>query len=206
MISGTTGTEKRTEKQRRFLRLLSPVRQRLSAYARAMTRDRDEAEDLAAETILVAFESLEKLRNDDAFTGWLFTIATRLHNRTRRRRKFFGAFDRDRAEGIQDRGTAPDVSAEIRMLYEALEMLPENQREAVVLFEIADLTLEEIREIQGGSLSGVKSRVARGREKLAQILGVSRNGRAEERQSPDSEHGTRVDAARFVPLYPGTER
>ena len=43
---------------------------------------------------------------------------------------------------------------------------------ALTLFEISGLSLEEIREIQGGSLPGVKSRVQRGRKKLAEIMGV----------------------------------
>jgi len=41
----------------------------------------------------------------------------------------------------------------------------------VILFEISGLSLQEIVEIQGGSLSGVKSRIVRGRERLAVLLG-----------------------------------
>jgi hypothetical protein len=46
-------------------------------------------------------------------------------------------------------------------------------RETVVLFEVSDFTLEEIHKVQGGSLSGVKLRLKRGRELLAKTLGVS---------------------------------
>ena len=45
-------------------------------------------------------------------------------------------------------------------------------RETVVLFDVSDLSLEEIRRIQGGTLSGVKMRLKRGRERLARVLGV----------------------------------
>ncbi len=48
--------------------------------------------------------------------------------------------------------------------------LPEKQREALALFEISGLSIEEVREIQGGSLSAVKMRLVRGREQLALLL------------------------------------
>jgi RNA polymerase sigma-70 factor (ECF subfamily) len=56
------------------------------------------------------------------------------------------------------------------VLDRALARLPEKQREAVILFEISGFSLAEIREIQGGSLSGVKSRIVRGRDNLANLL------------------------------------
>lgn len=159
-----------TERQQRFLRLLEPVRPRLSRFAWAMTRNRDEAEDLAAEAIAAAWEGLDHLRDDAAFPGWLLRITVRLHRRGRRRQKFWGLFSQEQAEQLRDQNTPPDVAAEIRILYEALAQLPERQRESVVLFEIADLSLEEIQEIQGGTLSGVKSRVTRGRERLTELM------------------------------------
>ena len=62
---------------------------------------------------------------------------------------------------------------EVVLLYRALDELSASQREAVVLFEISGLSLEEVREIQGGSLSGVKSRISRGRQRLAELLGAT---------------------------------
>lgn len=135
-----------------------------------MTRDRDEADDLAAEAIAAAWEGFDHLRDDAAFPGWLLRITVRLYRRGRRRQKFWGLFSQEQAEQLHDKSTAPDVAAEIRILYEALSQLPNRQREAVVLFEIADLSLEEIQEIQGGTLSGVKSRVTRGRERLTELM------------------------------------
>ena len=135
-----------------------------------MTRNRDEADDLAAEAIAAAWEGFDRLRDETAFPGWLLRITDRLHRRSRRRQKFWGAFSQEQAEQLRDHNTAPDVATEIRILYEALAQLPGRQREAVVLFEIADLSLEEIQEVQGGTLSGVKSRVTRGRERLTELM------------------------------------
>jgi RNA polymerase sigma-70 factor (ECF subfamily) len=56
------------------------------------------------------------------------------------------------------------------VLYSALNKLKEKYREAIVLFEISGFTLDEIRDVQGGTLSGVKSRLKRGREMLEKIM------------------------------------
>lgn len=156
--------------QEHFLQLLEPVEKSLSNFCRAMTRNPDTARDLMSETILIAFEKFDTVKDQVAFKSFLFTIARRLHRRARWRKRFFGEFNDNDAQEIHDSNSSPEVSTDAAMLYEALEELPFKTREAVILFEISDVSLEHIRNIQGGTLSGVKSRVARGREQLAKIL------------------------------------
>jgi RNA polymerase sigma-70 factor (ECF subfamily) len=161
------------EEQQRFLMLLEPARPGLARYCRAITTDREMARDLASETILIAYEHFASMTgNEKSFSSYLFTTATRLHKRWRWRGKRKVAYDATRAAEIIDPNPAPDSGADIELLYAALRRLPTVQREAVVMFEISGLTLEEIRHIQGGSLSEVKSRITRGREKLAKLLGA----------------------------------
>ncbi len=156
----------------RFLRLLDPVYDGLCRFARAMTHDREEARDLVADTLLVAWEGFDRLRDDVAFPSWLFTIARRSMHRGRRRMERFTRFDRELAEQIPDPGATHDTSSDVERLYQALGRLPEGQREALVLFEISGFSIEEIRLLQGGTLSGVKARLRRGRARLARLLGV----------------------------------
>jgi RNA polymerase sigma-70 factor (ECF subfamily) len=158
------------EKQRRFMALLLPLRDRLARFARSMARSPEDAEDLVADTMLAAFEGFDRLKTPEAFLGYLFTIASRLHRQRSWRRKIFDEYDQERAAMIHHRGTSPETAADILFLRNALNHLPERQRETLVLFEISGLSLEEIREVQGGSLSGVKSRLTRGRERLAELL------------------------------------
>jgi RNA polymerase sigma-70 factor (ECF subfamily) len=116
----------------------------------------------------------------EAFTSYAFTTARRLYYRRAKRKKWWGVLGKD-AEEIADHGTpSPEITLDTEALDRALLQLPEKQREAVILFEISGLSLQEIVEIQGGSLSGVKSRIVRGREQLAVLLG--------ERDS-DQSHG-----------------
>lgn len=160
------------DKRERFMRLYAPLRPRLARFASAMTNDREEARDLVAETTLVAYEQFSTLRNHQAFLSWLFTIASRLYRKKGVRAGRFGCYSEEQARQIPDSGTSPEVSADVALLYEALAQLPDEQREAVILFEIADLPLKEISAIQRTSLSGVKSRVTRGRRRLAELLGA----------------------------------
>ena len=136
------------EEQQRFLILLEPIRPGLARYCRAISTDRETARDLVSETILIAYEHFASMNGDEkSFSSYLFTTATRLHKRWRWRGKRKVAYDAVRAAEIIDSNPAPDSGADIELLYEALRRLPEAQLEAVVMFEISGLTLEEIRRI-----------------------------------------------------------
>ena len=60
--------------------------------------------------------------------------------------------------------------AEVFMLHKALALLPDDQRESIILFEISGFSIKEIVEVQGVSESAVKQRLKRGRAKLIEIL------------------------------------
>lgn len=160
-------------RQQEFMLLLNPVYDNLYRFVRALVRSREEAFDLLHDTLLVAYEKFDTLKDKQAFTSWLFSIASRKHKRAVWRRRLFFHGDSTEAEHtLRAHDTSPDVQADVQMLYNALAKLPDKTREALVLFEISGFSLEEIQQLQGGSLSGVKSRLVRGREKLAKILGA----------------------------------
>ncbi len=161
-----TESEKKTE----FLKLYNEVHPNLLRFARAMTNSRDEGRDLASETILIAYERFDKVKSRQAFLSYLFSIATRIHKRRRWRLRFFGEYDEIKAGQLVAQISSPDIGPDVEILYQALDKLPVKMKETVILFEISGLNLEEIREIQGGSLSGVKSRLVRGRAMLKEIL------------------------------------
>jgi len=163
---------KRSTKEE-FLQLLEPVYPRLSRYSLAITRNQDEAKDLTSDTILAALEQFESMQDKEHFAGFLFKVASRLHKRKRYRERFRIAYSQVVAEALEDSAPKPDKAAEIAIVMTALDKLPPKMRETIVLFDIADLSLEEIHTIQGGTLSGVKSRLKRGRELVKKILGIN---------------------------------
>ncbi|MDQ1265164.1 MAG: hypothetical protein QG635_314, partial [Bacteroidota bacterium] len=157
-------------KQEEFLRLFEPHRKQLSNFARALTRSRTDAQDLVGDTILQAYESFEKIRKKESFKSYLFSIAIRTHKRKLWRKRFFGDYNEEAAEEISSYDTSPEKLTDVRILYETMERLPDKQRQAIALFEISGFSLEEIKEVQGGTLSGVKARLRRGREKLSRLI------------------------------------
>jgi RNA polymerase sigma-70 factor, ECF subfamily len=159
-------------RQRTFLELLEPAYDRLSRYALAVTHDEMDGEDLVAATVLAAYEQFDSITDEAPFLHFLVKIASRLHKRKRYRERNRVAYDETLATIQLDSGTSPETAAEIRLAMDALQTLPEKMRETVVLFYISDFSLEEIRRIQSGTLSGVKSRLKRGREQLSKALGV----------------------------------
>jgi RNA polymerase sigma-70 factor (ECF subfamily) len=156
----------------RFLALLEPVYPRLLRYALAMTHDRENARDLVSEAVLIALERYDLNRDDSGFPGFLYRIVARTYKRWHRRDQRFAIVERSALESILDLNAMPDVAAEIAVVMTAIDRLPAKMKETILLFDIADLSLEEIRAIQGGTLSGVKSRLRRGREMLKKMLGV----------------------------------
>lgn len=175
-IKGTHNGSSRQRKER-FLELLEPVHDNLARFARSMTGGEEDARDLVGETVLRALENFDELRDEQAFLAWLFTIAARLQRRRARRAQLFGPYEEREIVRRPAPGSSPETAHDISALYSALDRLGAKERETIVLFEIAGLSLEEVREVQGGSLSGVKSRLVRGRRKLARLLGEDRESR-----------------------------
>jgi RNA polymerase sigma-70 factor, ECF subfamily len=172
------------EKNERFMQLLKPCHDRLARFVRAMVNSPEDAEDIVSDTILLAYEKFDTIREPQAFLSWLFTVASRLHKRRRWRASIFEPFERfihtnDDAESHEWEPPAqgasatdsPETFVDVNLLYAALERLPHKQREAFVMFEITGLSLVEIQEVQGDSLSSVKMRLSRARERLRDLLG-----------------------------------
>jgi len=144
-------------RQREFLERLEPVYDRLSRYALAVTHDEMDGEDLVSATVLTAYEQFDKYSDEAPFLHFLVKIASRSHKRQRYRERNRVPYDETRATERHDTGPTPETAAEIRLVTEALQTLPGKMRETVVLFFVSDFSLEEIRQVQGGTLSGVKN-------------------------------------------------
>ena len=154
------------------MQLLQPHYEQLYRFARSMARTRSETDDLVSETLLAALSGFKNIKERANFKAYLFTTASRIFKRQQWKFMRFLEFSRNNQPQDFSMETAPDVSADVALLNDALKKLPFKIREAVTLFEISGLSMEEICAIQGGTISGVKSRVARGRQQLARLLEV----------------------------------
>ena len=160
------------DKQERFLQLLKTNMEKLERYTLALCRNRQDAKDLAADTILIAYENFEKLRDEKAFLSYIFTIASRIYSSGRK--KLRPMVELEDAGQLYCNRISPETATDIQLLYEALWKLSEERREAIILSEIFGLKHKEIAEIQNTGISSVKMRILRGKRELRKILGIDK--------------------------------
>ena len=159
-----------TQNKIEFITLYEPVHNQLSKFCRAISGDSEDGEDLLQDTILNCLEGFNKIKDKRVFKSYLFSVASNLQKMKLRRLKFKAKFNDAEINQIVDFGQNQEYLTDFKIVYEKMLSLPERMAEALILYHISDLSLEEIQKIQGGSLSGVKLRLKRGREKLLSLL------------------------------------
>jgi RNA polymerase sigma-70 factor, ECF subfamily len=169
---------------RNLMAWLDPIHEQAAATARRLCRTTADGDDLYQETVLRAYERLHTLRDPSRFRSWFYATLLNLH-RSRHRRAFWRrflpweeAFPKGDGPAAPGESAAGEWTAEASRVARALATLPAEQREAVVLFEIEGYKIEEVAAMQRASLSAVKSRLKRGREKLRAAYERRRETRA----------------------------
>lgn len=155
-----------------FMVLYEPVHLSFQRFCRARTNSTDDAKDLISETLLKAYEGIDRLRDEKAFLSFLFGIASRIIKKQYRRKKFWNLFDYGKSHTIEDKTPTPEQDLDVQFLYEAIHKLPLKYQEAVVLHCISGFSLQEVAAIQESTLSAVKVRVMRGKIRLRKILKI----------------------------------
>jgi len=156
-------------KHKAFLELFEPIRADLSRFVMAMANSSFDAKDIINETLLVAYENFGQIKEPKAFKSYLFTVSSRIYKNgiVRNGRIDYKSELNENSLAANNQG---EIDHDVQELYTALELLPEEQKEAIVLFEISGFKIAEIAEMQHCTESAVKSRLKRGREKLTEIL------------------------------------
>jgi RNA polymerase sigma-70 factor (ECF subfamily) len=145
----------------------------VSRYVMAMVRDQHRAEDVVAQTFLLAWKDLPKLRKNDRFDAWLFRIA---HNQamTELRRHKTTALDDAPEPEDTDRFASPEGSLDSSMdalaMRAAMTHLPEPQREVLQLRFFQDLSADEIAGRMGKSHQAVYALQYRALKNLRQLV------------------------------------
>ncbi len=160
------------EKRSEFLRVFKPIQSRLERFVIVLTRNRSDAEDVMSETILRSYESFESIRDSQALLAYMFSTATRLHRRRRARDERIEFSDADMSELCHSREADPETLADVNILMSALDAIPDYMREAFVLSELVGLQDKEIASIQGCSITNVRVRIFRTKQRLRKVLGV----------------------------------
>jgi RNA polymerase sigma-70 factor (ECF subfamily) len=151
----------------------------LYSYALVLSRNRTEAEDLVQETCLRAIRAMERLRPDSNAKSWLFTILRNIwFNQLRQRRTAPKVveldLDGDGANRAADTRKDPHATyvsnIEQEQVRTAIQQLPVEFREIIILREYEELSYQEIAAVLECPLGTVMSRLARARSKLRDLL------------------------------------
>ena len=159
--------------QEEFAAAVTEHGRRMYRAARAVLDSDADAEDAVSQAVLQAWQSLDRLKNKEAVRPWLVKIAVNCAYAQRRRQ--------GRVVYLDDLPQEPAAPPPARYdgLWEAVRALPPDRRAVVTLFYYEDMTVDEIAKLLRAPRGTVKSRLARARGQLKEML-----------QEQEGEYGT----------------
>lgn len=141
---------------------------RLRRYARSLTADATRADDLTQDTLLRALDKLHQFQPGTNLLAWLFTIMRNTYLNGIRSSKFTKDADPHEIQ-IPTQGNQIDSLA-LQELSLAIESLPEDQRETLLLIGVEGMAYQEAAEIMDVPIGTVRSRLSRARSALKPLL------------------------------------
>jgi len=163
--------------------LVEKYQGRVYTMVYGMVRNREDARDITQEAFVKGYRNLESFRLESGFYTWMYRIAMNLaidFTRKRKRREA-GVFDEGLATRDEDGGISevhhedgPSRQLERKQLFgrimNAMEKLPEDQREVILLRELEGMQYKEIADVMGIPEGTVMSRLFYARKKLQKLL------------------------------------
>lgn len=145
----------------------------LRAFGMSLCGTADLADDLVQDTLVKAWDHMDSFQEGTNLRAWLFTILRNTYfSHYRKRRREFE--DREGNSAVE-LSVLPNQQAHIDLqdFRQALDMLPPDQREALILVGAAGFSYEEAASICNCAVGTIKSRVNRARGRLGNILAIS---------------------------------
>ena len=145
----------------------------LRAFAFSLCGNLERADDLVQDTLLKAWQNLDKFEAGTNMRAWLFTILRNSYfSELRKRRREVEDVDGKMTASLS---VAPAQQGNLDMqdFRKALAQLPPDQREALVLVGAVGMSYEEAAAVAQCAVGTVKSRVNRARAKLTEMLGIT---------------------------------
>jgi RNA polymerase sigma factor (sigma-70 family) len=167
-----------------FSRLMEAEIPRLRRYARALTRDEVNADDLVQECLVRGLAKQHLWAEGTDLRAWLFTL---MHNQyvnvVRRGVREGAAVEISETEPSLTRAPNHDHQLELRDLDRALALLPEEQRSVILLIGLEGMAYETAADVLGVPVGTVRSRLSRGRDALRRLMGIVPDDRANARMA-----------------------
>lgn len=168
---------------RAFDTLVSKYQRKLGRLVMRLVKDSAEAEDVVQEAFIKAYRALPTFRGESAFYTWLYRIGINTAKNylvsQKRRAPTSTEYDNDEAESFAEGELLRDINTPEGVLMskqigqtvnQAVDSLPEELRNAIILREIEGMSYEEIADKMGCPIGTVRSRIFRAREAVANKL------------------------------------
>ena len=142
----------------------------LRAFAISLTRNGARADDLVQETVMKAWANIHSFQPGTNMRAWLFTILRNsFYSERRKARREVGDEDGETAEGV---AAKPDHDGRLNFadFRRAFGRLPDEQREVLILVGVLQHSYEDAAEMCGVRVGTIKSRLNRGRARLAELM------------------------------------
>lgn len=157
-----------------FAQLVTQYQNRIMAVAYGITGNRQDAEDIAQDTFIKAYRSLDGLNEDGAFYSWLVRITVNTGISYRRSGHVNGSVPLENIREPVYQGETPDSflagREEEERIQELLAPLPPDSRAVLVLREVEGLGYEEIAALLDIPVGTVRSRIHYARRRLRQVI------------------------------------
>jgi RNA polymerase sigma-70 factor, ECF subfamily len=145
---------------------------RLRAFAVSLCGNPDRADDLVQETLAKALLNIQSFTAGTNLLAWLFTILRNAYySEFRKRRREVADID-ERLSGALVSKPDQDDHMDYLDFRRALQKIPPDQREALILIGASGLSYEEAAEVCKCAVGTMKSRVSRARSRLSELLGA----------------------------------
>lgn len=145
----------------------------MRAFAMSLTRNSATADDMVQDTLVKAWTKIDMFEPGTNLRAWLFTILRNTYYSNRRKAKREVAD----VDGVftENLSQKPDHDGRLQMadFQREFAKLPDEQREALILVGASGFAYDEAAEMCGVAVGTIKSRVNRGRSKLAELMHLS---------------------------------
>ena len=170
MVETTAAVRADSDPDKVFRDQLLALLPSLRAFARGLCRHREMADDLAQDTMMRAWAARASYSQGSNFRAWMFMIMRNQFYTTLRKNSRMTSLDPEVAERVLVVAPAQHNGINVDDVAKALQKLPAEQREVLLLVGASGVSYEEAAEIIGCAMGTVKSRLARGRAALASLI------------------------------------
>lgn len=161
---------KRAEATDEFKNQMVALIPSLRAFARGLCRNRELADDLAQEAMMRAWAARDSFTPGTNFRAWMFMIVRNQFYSSMRKNSRTTSWDPEAAERILVQEPTQETTIHVQDVDTALDKLPPQQREMLLLVAAAGMSYEDAAVVAGCSLGTVKSRLARARAAIQVIV------------------------------------